>query len=67
MMLFAFISTLGIYLSSMIIFRTMFDVAYIFDSEVMSKIIIITILCWLPFWLINFFYHKYFPETHEKV
>lgn len=66
-MLFAFISTLGIYLSSMIIFRSMFDVAYIFDSEVISKIIIITILCYLPFWMINLAYRKYFPEAHEKV
>jgi hypothetical protein len=66
-MLFSFISTIAIYVSTMIIFREMFDVVYIFSGEVMTKILIITFLCWAPFWSLNILYRKYFPETHQKV
>ena len=66
-MLFSFISTIGVYLATMILLRTYFDVAYIFAYDVMSKIIIITCLAWLPFYLINILYKKYFPEAHERL
>ena len=42
----------------MLFLQTMFDVAYIFSADVMSKIIVITILCWLPFYLLNILFIK---------
>ncbi len=66
-MLFSFISTIGLYLATMLLLRATFDVAYIFASEVMSKIIILTVLSWLPFYLVNIIYKKYYPEAHERL
>jgi hypothetical protein len=66
-MLFSFVSTLAIYATTMIFLRSYFDVVYIFASDVFPKIIVITILCWLPFYIINIFYRKYFPQVHERV
>jgi hypothetical protein len=66
-MLFSFLSTIGLYIASMIILRETFDVVYIFSGDVISKIMIITILCWAPFWFLLILYRRYFPETHEKV
>lgn len=66
-MLFSFLSTIGLYMASIIVLRETFDVVYIFSGDVMSKILIITLLCWAPFWSLNILYRRYFPETHEKV
>ena len=66
-MVISFIFTIIIYLSTMVLLRATFDVGYIFELSAMEKIIILTILCWLPFYLINFFYKIYFPEVHERV
>lgn len=66
-MLFSFVSTIGIYLATMILLRSTFDVVYIFTSDVMSKILIITVFSWLPFYLINVLYRRYFPEAHERL
>lgn len=66
-MVVSFIGTLFIYLSTMIVMRSTFDVAYIFAWDVMNKIIILTILCWFPFYIINHLYRFYFPEAHERV
>jgi hypothetical protein len=52
-MLFSFISTIGIYLATMLLLRSYFDVAYIFTFDVMSKILIITFFSWFPFYIIN--------------
>jgi len=51
----------------MIFLRETFDVVYIFSGDVISKILVITILCWAPFWTLGILYRRYFPETHEKV
>jgi hypothetical protein len=51
----------------MILLRTVFDVAYIFTPDVFSKICILTTIAWLPFYLINILYRKYFPEAHERL
>jgi len=66
-MLFSFQSTIGLYIASMIILRETFDVVDIFSGNVISKIMIITILCWAPFWFLGILYGRYFPETHKKV
>jgi phospholipid-translocating ATPase len=66
-MLFSFISTLAIYAGTMVFLREYFDVAFIFAPEVFSKIIIITIICWAPFYIIGLLYKKYFPQVHERV
>ena len=66
-MVISFIFTIVIYLSTMVLLRATFDVGYIFEITAMEKICILTILCWLPFYLINFFYKIYFPEVHERV
>jgi len=66
-MLFSFLSTLAVYFLSMIFFQNYFNVSYIFAWGCLWRIITITVLSWFPFWLISFLYHRYFPETHEKV
>ena len=66
-MLFSFISTLVVYFVSMVLLRSTFDVAYIFAWDCFSKIIILTLLCWLPFFALNILYRIYFPEAHERV
>ncbi len=65
--LFSFISTIGIYIGTMIFFRTIFDVAYIFGSDVLSKIIIITVISWLPFYVLGYLYKRYYPEAHDRL
>ena len=66
-MVISFIFTIVIYLTTMVLLRATFDVGYIFEITAMEKICILTILCWLPFYLINIFYKIYFPEVHERV
>ena len=66
-MVISFVSTIAVYLITMVMLRATFDVGYIFAVSAMEKIGILTILCWLPFYLINFVYKVYFPEAHERV
>ena len=66
-MIVSFISTVIVYLVTMVALRTTFDVGYIFEVSAMEKISILTVLCWLPFYLINIFHKIYFPEVHERV
>ena len=66
-MIVSFIGTIVVYLATMVILRNVFDVGYIFAWNCLSKIVILTILCWLPFYLLNFVYKIYFPEAHERV
>jgi hypothetical protein len=66
-MLFSFIGTLGLYLASMFAMRSVLDVSYIFTWDTMSSILIIVVLCWLPFYVVNIVYKRYFPEAHERV
>ena len=66
-MIVSFISTIVIYLVTMVLLRTTFDVAYIFGWDCLEKIIILTVLCWLPFYALNILYKLYFPEAHERV
>lgn len=66
-MLVSFVFTLSIYLLSMVFLQNYLNVSYIFAYECLWRIIVITIFSWLPFWLVSFLYHRYFPETHEKV
>jgi hypothetical protein len=66
-MLFSFIGTLGLYLASMFTLQSILNVTYIFTWEAMSSILIIVVLCWLPFFIVNKVYKSYFPEAHERV
>ena len=66
-MVISFISTIAIYLITMVLLRATFDVGYIFAVGAMEKIAILTVLCWLPFYLINIVYKIYFPEAHERI
>ena len=66
-MIVSFVSTIMVYLATMVLLRTTFDVAYIFAWDCMKKIIILTVLCYLPFYLLNIIYKVYFPEAHERV
>ena len=66
-MIISFVLTVAIYLITMVLLRATFDVGYIFAAGAMEKIAILTLLCWLPFYLINMVYKRYFPEAHERV
>ena len=66
-MLISFVLTLSTYLLSMFFLQSTLNVSFIFAWECLWRIILITVLSWFPFWIFNFFYHRYYPETHEKV
>ena len=61
------ISTGVVYLLTLIIFKNLLDVASIFEDKVYLKILILSILSWLPFFLINRIKKIFFPETTEKL
>ena len=66
-MIISFVGTIAIYLITMVMLRSTFDVAYIFAWDCIEKICILTILCWLPFYALNLILKIYFPEAHERV
>ena len=66
-MVISFISTIAIYLTTMVILRTTFDVSYIFAWDCIKKVTILTIACWLPFYILNIIHKVYFPEAHDRV
>ena len=66
-MVISFISTIAVYLATMVLLRTTFDVSYIFAWDWIKKVTILTIICWVPFYILNIIYKVYFPEAHERV
>jgi hypothetical protein len=66
-MLFSLFGTLIVYLLSLIFFKTVLDLYYIFDILTFSKILGLAVVSWLPFFLYNKLRTKCYPEAHEKL
>ena len=61
------ISTGVVYLLTLIIFKNLLDVTSIFKNNVFFKVLLLSSLSWLPFFLINRIKKIFFPETTEKL
>jgi len=66
-MIIAILSTLIVYLASLIFLKEILDVSYIFDFYALSKVFLLTLLSWLPFYICYKCKTKCYPETHEKL
>lgn len=60
-------ATLIVYLATILIFKSILDVAFILNDLVWLKIIAITIASWMPFYLFFLFKKSLFPNTTEKL
>ncbi len=58
--------TLVSYLFSLWFLNSVLDLSYLYFINVI-KIIVITLVSWLPFYLITKIMRCIFPETHEKL
>lgn len=65
-MIVAVIGTLTIYILSILLFRSYFDVSA-FTMEFMLKVIVIVAICWLPLHLIKKILEKISPSEESKV
>ena len=66
-MWFALIATCAIYTIALFIFPSVLDVAYVSNWETMGKIILISIISWLPFYIISKLKKLLFPQEIEKL
>ena len=66
-MVFCLLATGIVYLLTLIIFKNLLDVTSIFKNNVFFKVLLLSSLSWLPFFLINRIKKIFFPETTEKL
>jgi hypothetical protein len=66
-MIFSLLGTLGVYLLSLVLFKSVLDFAYIWDIVTFSKILGLAVGSWLPFYLYYKSRARCFPEAHEKL
>ena len=64
-MVISFISTIAIYLTTMVLLRQhlMFHIFLIG----IKKVTILTVACWLSFYILNIIHKVYFLEAHDRV
>ena len=58
--------TLIIYIASIVIFRSYFEVSYI-DWQFIAKVSILTLLCWLPLHLLKMILVRCDPNQEQKI
>ena len=66
-MLISLFITLLIYLLSLIFLKEILDVYYIYDLITISKILMLTIVSWIPFYISYKFKSYCYPEAYEKL
>ena len=66
-MLISLFFTLSIYCLSLKFLKEILDVYYIYDLITISKILLITVISWLPFYISYKFKSYCYPEAHEKL
>ena len=66
-MLVALISTCLIYTLSLLIFPNVLDIYYIFHLDTFWRIILISLIAWAPFYIINRLKKYFFPQEIEKL
>jgi hypothetical protein len=65
-MIISILATLIVYIISLIFLKSVLDFYYL-KFETVIKILIITIVTWLPFYLVTKIRRWCYPETHEKL
>ena len=66
-MILSLIGTGFFYLLSLVLLKSILNVYYIFQKDFIIKIGIISIVSWIPFFIINKIKKKCFPKTIEKL
>jgi hypothetical protein len=66
-MIFSYVSTFIVYILCAVFFNKPLGLTFIFDPKNIVVSGILVGIAWLPFYLFNIVYRKYFPETHERV
>lgn len=65
-MVFALLGTLVVYIFSLTVLKSVLDFYYL-NLDTILKIISISMITWLPFYLITLIRRCCYPETHEKL
>ena len=64
---FALIGTAVTYSLTLIFFRSILDVVFIFELDIIWRIAVIALACWAPFFLLSKVKRRCFPEEYEKL
>lgn len=59
--------TLVVYLASMLLLRTYFDLSFIVTFEFIFKVLFITLVSCAPMYLIKYLRHRFAPPSHSKL
>jgi len=65
-MIFALIGTFIAYILSYLFLKSVLDFYYL-NWQTVIKIIIITLITWMPFYIVDKFKRFCYPEAHEKL
>jgi phospholipid-translocating ATPase len=63
----ALIGTAVTYSLTLIFFKSILDVVFIFEPYIIWRIAVIALACWAPFFLLSKVKRKCFPEEYEKL
>jgi hypothetical protein len=66
-MIVSFVSTFALYVLAAIFVRKPLGLNFIFEANNIMISLYLVAIAWLPFYLFNLVYKKYFPETHNRV
>ena len=65
-MIFSLLSTCAVYTSTLIFLSEYLDIYYVIQKDIFWKIIVISIVAWLPFFIANKIKKYFFPQENEK-
>jgi hypothetical protein len=66
MMIFSLVGTLFVYILSLVFLKSILDVDYL-SFENIGKILIVTLVSCMPFYIVVKFKQCIYPEAHEKL
>lgn len=66
-MIISLVGTALTYTLTLLFFPSILDVYFIFTFDIIWRLLVIAISCWLPFYLISIIKKKCFPEEYEKL
>jgi len=59
--------TLLVYLVSMSALKTYFDLSFIWTTEFVAKVLLITVVSCAPMFIVKFLRHRFAPPSHSKL
>ena len=65
-MIFSLLSTCAVYTSTLIFLSEYLDIYYVIQKDIFWKIIVMSIVAWLPFFIANKIKKYFFPQENEK-